>query len=41
MNDKIINIKWPEVDCDVLTSEKDQKWQTLEEFEKSDIWKNM
>ena len=38
-DDKDVNIDWPEVDCEILTSEKDQKWQTLKEFEESDIWK--
>ena len=38
-DDKDINIEWPEVDCEILTSEKDQKWQTLKEFTESDIWK--
>ena len=38
-DDKDINIEWPEVDCEILTSEKDQKWQTLKEFEESEIWR--
>lgn len=38
-DDKTINIDWPKVDCEILTSEKDGKWQSLEEFEKSDIWR--
>ena len=38
-NDPEIGIKWPEVDAEILTSEKDSKWQTLKEFEESDIWK--
>ena len=36
---KDVNIEWPEVDCEILTSEKDQKWQSLKEFEESEIWK--
>ena len=38
-NDKDIGIIWPELDCEILTSEKDLKWQSLKEFENSDIWK--
>ena len=38
-DDKDINIEWPEVDCEILTSEKDKKWQTLAEFTESEIWK--
>lgn len=39
-NDKDIGIEWPKVDTEILTSEKDAKWQTLKEFTKSNIWKN-
>ena len=38
-DDKDVNIEWPEVDAEILTSEKDQKWQSLKEFEESEIWK--
>lgn len=38
-NDKDIGIKWPEVDSEILTSEKDAKWPTLREFTESNIWK--
>lgn len=38
-NDKNIGIVWPEIDCEILTSEKDSKLQSLEEFEKSNIWR--
>lgn len=38
-NDPEIGIEWPEVDAEILTSEKDGKWQTLAEFTKGDIWK--
>lgn len=38
-NDPAIGIEWPEVDCEILTSEKDAKWQTLEGFTNSEIWK--
>lgn len=37
--DKDIAIEWPKVDCELITSEKDKKWQTLEQFKNSDIWK--
>ena len=37
--DKEIGIEWPEVNCELTTSEKDTKWQTLEQFKNSDIWK--
>lgn len=39
-NDQDIGIKWPEIDTEILTSEKDAKWQTLKEFTESEIWKN-
>ena len=39
-DDTEISIVWPEVDCDVLTSEKDTKWQSFKEFKDSDIWKD-
>lgn len=38
-SDKDIGIEWPKVDAEILTSEKDTKWQTLEQFKNSDIWK--
>lgn len=38
-NDKDIGIHWPEIDCKILTSEKDANWKTLKEFTQSDIWK--
>ena len=38
-NDPEIGIEWPEVDCEILTSEKDGKWQTLKEFTEGEIWK--
>ena len=39
-NDPDVNIKWPEVDCEILTSEKDKKHPTLKEFTASDVWKD-
>lgn len=39
-NDPDIGIEWPEVDAEILTSEKDAKWQSLKEFTESDVWKN-
>lgn len=39
-NDPDIGIEWPEVDAEILTSEKDAKWQSLKEFTGSDVWKN-
>ena len=38
-SDKDIGIEWPKVNCEILTSEKDAKWQTLKEFKESEIWK--
>lgn len=38
-DDPAIGIKWPEVDAEILTSEKDGKWQDLEGFTNSEIWK--
>ncbi len=38
-NDPDVGIKWPEVDAEILTSEKDAKWQSLKEFTESDVWK--
>jgi len=38
-NDAEIGIKWPEIDTEILTSEKDGKWQTLKEFTDGEIWK--
>lgn len=31
-NDEKIGIKWPQIDVTILTSEKDGKWPTLEQF---------
>ena len=39
-NDQDIGINWPEIDSEILTSEKDSKWQTLKEFTESEVWKN-
>ena len=38
-NDPQVGIEWPEVDAEILTSEKDAKWQTLEDFKNSEIWR--
>lgn len=38
-NDPEVGIEWPEVDAEILTSEKDAKWQSLEGFKNSEIWK--
>ena len=38
-DDPAIGIRWPEVDAEILTSEKDGKWQDLEGFTNSEIWK--
>lgn len=38
-DDPEVGIVWPEVDCEILTSEKDANWQTLKEFTDSEIWK--
>ncbi len=38
-NDSDIKIEWPKVDCDIITSEKDGKWQTFEQFENGNIWR--
>lgn len=38
-NDPEIGIEWPEVDCEILTSEKDANWASLKEFTESEIWK--
>ena len=43
-NDKDVNIDWPFGDMkidDLLTSEKDAKWPTLEELRKTDLFKNL
>ncbi len=43
-NDKDVNIKWPLGDMtvdDLLTSEKDSKWPTLDELKKTDLFKNL
>jgi dTDP-4-dehydrorhamnose 3,5-epimerase len=34
-NDPDVGIKWPEVDTELLFSEKDQKWPTLKELNKN------
>ncbi len=39
-DDKDIDIKWPKVDCEIITSEKDAKHPSLKEFTESNIWKN-
>ena len=39
-NDQDIGINWPEIDSEIITSEKDAKWKTLKEFTESEIWKN-
>lgn len=38
-NDSNIGIEWPEVDCDIITSEKDAKWQSFDEFKDGNIWR--
>ena len=38
-NDFDIKIEWPKVDCDIITSEKDGKWQTFEQFKNGNIWR--
>lgn len=38
-NDSDIKIEWPKVDCDIITSEKDGKWQTFEQFKNGNIWR--
>ena len=38
-NDSVIKIEWPKVDCDIITSEKDGKWQTFEQFKNGNIWR--
>ena len=38
-NDDIIGIEWPKVDCDIITSEKDAKWQSFDEFKNGNIWR--
>ena len=43
-NDKDVAIDWPMLDMkeeDLLTSEKDSKWPTLEELRKTDLFKNL
>ena len=43
-NGKDVNIDWPFGDMkidDLLTSEKDAKWPTLEELRKTDLFKNL
>ncbi len=43
-NDKEINIEWPFGDMKVnelLTSDKDAKWPTLQELRKTDLFKNL
>ncbi len=43
-NDKDVNIDWPLGDMkigDLLTSEKDAKWPSLEELRKTDLFKNL
>ena len=43
-NDKDVNIDWPLGDMkteDLLTSEKDAKWPTLEELKKTDLFQNI
>ena len=43
-NDKDVNIEWPLGNMkisDLLTSEKDSKWPTLEELRKTDLFKNL
>ena len=38
-NDPNIDIKWPEVDCEIITSEKDSKWDSFENFKLGNIWR--
>ena len=38
-NDSNIGIEWPKVDCDIITSEKDGKWQSFDEFKDGNIWR--
>lgn len=38
-NDKDVGIIWPKVNCEIIASEKDLKWQTLEQFINNNIWK--
>ena len=38
-NDDIIGIEWPKVDCDIITSEKDAKWQSFDKFKNGNIWR--
>lgn len=38
-NDSSIGIEWPKVDCDIITSEKDAKWQSFEQFKNGNIWR--
>lgn len=38
-NDSDIGIIWPEVDCEILTSEKDSKWQSFKGFINGNIWR--
>jgi len=38
-DDKEVNIKWPKLATKIITSEKDKKLLTLQEFKKSEIWK--
>ena len=43
-NDKDVNIDWPLGDMkvgDLLTSEKDAKWPTLEELKETDLFQNL
>ena len=38
-DDPEVGIKWPEIDCEILTSEKDQNHPSLHELKKSDLFK--
>lgn len=38
-NDKDIGIDWPKVDCEIITSEKDMKWGSFQEFKNGEIWR--
>ena len=38
-DDSDIGIEWPKVDAELLTSEKDTKWQSFKEFTDGQIWK--
>lgn len=40
-NDPDVAIKWPEIDTEILTSEKDKNHPTLKEFTESNVWKNI